>query len=105
MIAISSRLIWNFQGIRTKFQFYNTVFEENGFESNICHSDIAGKYDVFMSVLGKRSKIGTFDTEEEAKQAYINYKQNYIRDFAEKSKGKVQYKTYEAMRNWVVEVV
>ena len=44
------------------------------------------------------------DTEEKARHAYIDYKQNYIVDFAEKSKGRVPYKTYEAMKNWVVEV-
>ena len=45
-----------------------------------------------------------FDTEEEAKQGYIDYKQDYIKNFAKKCKGKVPYKTYEAMMNWVVEI-
>ena len=43
------------------------------------------------------------DTHKEAQKGYIEYKQNYIRDFAEKCKGKVPYKTYIAMLNWKVE--
>ena len=57
-----------------------------------------------MSILGKREEVGTFDTEEEAKQGFIAYKQDYIRNFAKKCKGKVPNKTYEAMVNWVVEI-
>lgn len=37
-------------------------------------------------------------------EGYIDYKQDYIKNFAKKCKGKVPYKTYEAMMNWVVEI-
>lgn len=86
--------------------FTNTLFETTkGTESNIVYNKETGKYDVTMSVLGKREEIGTFDTEEEARQGFIDYKQEYIRNFAKKCKGKVPYKTYEAMMNWKVEIV
>ncbi len=83
--------------------FTNTIFEERGADTNIVLNNDTGKYDVTMSILGKREEVGTFDTEEEAKQGFIAYKQDYIRKFAKKCKGKVPNKTYEAMLNWVVE--
>lgn len=84
--------------------FTNTVFEERGADTNIVLNDDTGKYDVTMSILGKREDVGTFDTEEEARQGFIAYKQDYIRKFAKKCKGKVPHKTYEAMTDWIVEI-
>lgn len=85
--------------------FTNTLFEtRRGTNTCIVLKNSTGKYDVFMSILGKRVEVGTFDTEEEAKQGFVDYKQNYIREFAEKSKGKVPEKTYKAMMNWKVEI-
>ena len=45
-----------------------------------------------------------FDSEEEARQGFIDYKQDYIRNVANKCKGKVPNKTYEAMLKWNVEI-
>lgn len=85
--------------------FTNTLFEERrGTDTNIVLNNNTGKYDVTMSILGKNEKVGTFDTEEEARQGFIDYKQDYIRKFAKKCKGKVPNKTYEAMMNWKVEI-
>lgn len=84
--------------------FTNTIFEERGTDTNIVLNNDTGKYDVTMSILGKKEDVGTFDTEQEAKQGFIAYKQDYIRKFAKKCKGKVPNKTYEAMMNWVVEI-
>lgn len=84
--------------------FTNTIFEERGADTNIVMNNDTGKYDVTMSILGKKEDVGTFDTEEEAKQGFIAYKQDYIRNFAKKCKGKVPNKTYEAMMNWKIEI-
>ena len=85
--------------------FTNTLFETpKGTDTNIVLNNTTGKYNVTMSILGKNEDVGTFDTEEEAKQGYIDYKQDYIKNFAKKCKGKVPYKTYEAMMNWIVEI-
>ena len=54
--------------------------------------------------LGKRIDVGSFDSEEEARQGFIDYKQDYIRNVAKKCEGKVPNKTYEAMLNWKVEI-
>ena len=85
--------------------FTNTLFETlKGADTNIVLKNNTGKYDVTMSVLGKKEDVGTFDTEEEARQGYIDYKQDYIRDYAKKCEGKVPNKTYEAMMNWEVKI-
>lgn len=84
--------------------FTNTLFEERGADTNIVLKNTTGKYDVTMSILGKNEDVGTFDTEEEARQGYIDYKQDYIWNYAKKCKGKVPYKTYEAMMNWQVKI-
>lgn len=84
--------------------FTNTIFEERGADTNIVLNNETGKYDVTMSVLGKKEEVGTFDSEEEAKRGFIDYKQDYIRKFAKKCKGKVPQKTYDAMINWKVEI-
>ena len=63
--------------------FTNTLFEERrGTDTTIVLNNATGKYDVIMSVLGKREEVGSFDTEEEAKQGFIDYKQDYIGKFA-----------------------
>lgn len=84
--------------------FTNTLFEERGADTNIVLNNTTGKYNVTMSVLGKNEDVGTFDTEEEARQGYIDYKQDYIWNYAKKCKGKVPHKTYEAMMNWQVKI-
>lgn len=83
--------------------FTNTIFETRNADAGIVLNDDTGKYDVTMSVLGSKKKVGTFDTHEEAQNGYIEYRQNYIKDVAEKCKGKVPHKTYLAMLNWKVE--
>lgn len=84
--------------------FINTVFEKNGCKTNIKFNEYTGKYEARISILGKTIDIGVFNTEEEARQAFIAYKQNYIKDIADKSKGKLPHKTYEAMKNWIVKI-
>lgn len=84
--------------------FTNTIFEERGADTNITLNADSGKYDVVMSILGKKNEVGSFDTEEEARAGFIAYKQDYIRKVAEDCKGKLPNKTYEAMKNWTVEL-
>lgn len=84
--------------------FTNIVFVEHGTKTCIVFNNVTGKYDVGMSILRKREDIGTFDTEDEANNAFIEYKTDYIRKLAQKSKGKVPEKVYEAMMRWEVEI-
>lgn len=85
--------------------FANTIFEERGLDTNIVLNNTTGKYDVTMSVLGKKEVVGTFDTKEEAKQGYLKYKEGYIRKYAKKCKSKIPDKTYQAMMHWKVEIM
>lgn len=61
------------------------------------------KYRAGLAFCGKKIKIGTFDTEEEAFNAYKEYKEKFIKNMAEKYKNKIPYCAYEAMMNWVVD--
>ena len=103
-ILVEGNKVYSVDTVTLVPHFTNTVFVERGFDANITYNSEKDIYNAYMNIIGKRNHIGEYDTEEEAKQAYIDYKQNYIRDFAEKNKGKVPNKTYEAMKNWVVEV-
>lgn len=105
-ILIPGNTIYSSETCTLVTHFTNTVFETTkGIDSNIVKNNTTGKYDVSMIILGKREEIGSFDTEKEAKQEFINYKNDYISEFAESSKRKVPNKTYEAMMNWKVEII
>jgi hypothetical protein len=104
-ILISGNTVYSPETCTFVTHFANTVFETTkGIASNIVKDNTTDKYETSMVILGKRTKIGTFDTEEEAKQGFLDYKKDYITDFAKSSKGKVPDKTYQAMMNWVVEI-
>lgn len=83
--------------------YANTVFEDRGIKSNIVENSQTGKFDTSMSLLGKKTEIGSFDTKEIAQQELFEAKKNYITKFAIKSKNKVPDKVYYAMKRWKVE--
>ena len=62
------------------------------------------KFRAECKILGKQTKLGYFKTLEEAFQVYKKYKENVIRETAEKYKGKIPYKVYDAMLRWEVEI-
>lgn len=102
-VLISGNTVYGSETCTLIPHFTNTLFENRrGVETNIVFNNTTGKYDVTMSILGKRREVGTFDTEKEARQGFIDYKQDYIRKYTKKCKGKVPNKTYEAMVNWKV---
>lgn len=103
-ILIQGNTVYGSETCSLVSHFTNTVFEDRGMETNIVQNNATGKYDVTMSVLGKKEEVGSFDTEEEAKQGFIDYKQDYINKFAKKCKGKVPNKVYEAMNKWKVKI-
>ena len=104
-ILISGNTVYSPETCTLVPHFTNTVFETTkGIDSNIVKNNAIGKYDVSMTILGKKTEIGSRDTEEEAKRGFIDYKNDYISEFAKSSKGKVPNKTYQAMMNWKVEI-
>ena len=54
--------------------------------------------------IGKTIVLGTYDTVEEAFQAYKKAKEQYIKEVAEEYKDKIPYRLYEAMMNYEVEI-
>jgi hypothetical protein len=67
--------------------------------------DITKKEDRYIAQItmySKHSYIGLFKTPEEAFQAYKIAKEKYIKEVAEKWKGLISYKVYEAMYNYEV---
>ena len=62
------------------------------------------KYRACVATMGKSTKLGTFNTVEEAFDKYKITKEKLIKDVAEKYKDKIPSKTYEAMMNWKIEI-
>ena len=62
------------------------------------------KYEVRLNKEKSRVQIGTFNTPEEAFQAYKTAKEQYIKEVADKWKGLISDKVYEAMYNYEVEI-
>lgn len=103
-ILIPGNTVYGSETCTLVTHFANTIFETTrGMESNIVKNNDTGKYDVSMTILGTKKEVGSFDTEEEATQGFFDYKNDYITEFAKNSKGKVPYKTFEAMTSWNVE--
>ena len=53
---------------------------------------------------GKREYLGSFDTELEAFNAYKKAKESFVKEQAEKWKGKIDDRAYEALMNYEVEI-
>jgi hypothetical protein len=80
----------------------NSLFTKNDCKRN----NYIGVYksgDKFMSQLRKKY-LGTFDTPEEAFQAYKTAKEVRIKEVADKWKGLISDKVYQAMYNYQVEI-
>ena len=52
----------------------------------------------------KKRHLGSFDTPEEAFQAYKVAKESHIKEIADKWKDKIEPRVYEAMYNYKVEI-
>ena len=62
------------------------------------------KYEAYYNGSSKRIHLGLFKTETEAFQAYKTAKEAYIKEVAEKWKGKIDDKVYQALLEWKVEI-
>lgn len=99
-ILISGNTVYSSDTCTIVPHFINTLFEAQGYKTSIKSNDRTGKYDVSVYA-GRKIKVGSYDTYEEAKEAYINYKQTYIQSTARKLKGQLPRKTYMAMMNYI----
>ena len=64
----------------------------------------SGRYSVSFRKDRITQNLGRFDTPEEAFQAYKQAKEAYIKEVAEKWKGDIDPRVYEALMNWTVEI-
>ena len=63
----------------------------------------SGKYAAQISKHGKRFTLGHYSTEIEAFQAYKVEKEAYVKEIAEKWKGKIDARAYNALMEYQVE--
>lgn len=68
------------------------------------YSKINKKYIASYNVDNKKIYIGSFDTPEEAFQAYKIKKEEHIKNIAEKYKGLISERVYQALKNYTVEI-
>ena len=61
------------------------------------------KYEAYYNA-DKRVHLGLFKTSEEAFQAYKTAKEAYIKEVAERWKGKIDDKVYQALLEWKIEI-
>ncbi len=64
----------------------------------------AGKFKVRISVEGKQKHVGRYYCEKEAFYAYKVAKEQYIKEVANKWKGQIDVRVYEALINWEVNI-
>ena len=64
----------------------------------------SGRWQSQIRVDGKQLFLGTFDTQIEAHLAYVEAKEFHIHEIAEKWKGDIEDKAYEALSNWKVDI-
>ena len=65
---------------------------------------VGTKYQSTVYLKGESVYLGTFNTEEEAFQAYKTAKESYIKEVADKWKDKIDPRVYEAMYKYQVEI-
>ena len=63
------------------------------------------KYIARCNVNGNRIFLGTYKTLEEAFKTYKQYKENLIKEIANKYKNQIPDKLYRALLNYEVEII
>lgn len=59
-------------------------------------------FEVYISKGGKKSYLGSYNTEEEAFNIYKSSKESYLKSLAESWRGRVSDEVYKALSTWVV---
>lgn len=87
----------------------NTLFI-NGLSSRgdcpvgVYYDENKKRYRANVNSGGEQKKLGEYKTAEEAFNKYKEFKESIIKDMAERYKGEIPYKAYEAMMNWKIEI-
>ena len=70
----------------------------------VCYNKRDKKFVAKLKVSSKNTHIGSFNTEIEAFQAYKQAKEAYIKEVANKWKGRIDLRVYEALMKYQVEI-
>ena len=71
----------------------------------VCFHKCSGKFVAQINLNGaKRKHLGTFNTEIEAFKAYKEAKESYVKELANKWKGQIDNRAYNALMNYQVEI-
>lgn len=110
-ILIKGNLIYSPETVCLVPQLINSLFINTSGKKNrgdyplgVYFEKDKKKYRACMSFMGKRIKLGTFDTAEAAFYRYKEYKEDFLKDIAEQYKDKIPDKIYQAMINWIIEI-
>lgn len=70
----------------------------------VCFNIGCRKFTANISCYGERITLGVYNTPEEAFLIYKEAKEKYIKDVANKWKGKIASKAYEALMQWEISI-
>ncbi len=84
--------------------FTSRVDNTNGLPTGVNYDKTGTKYTARIQISKIPKQLGTFDTIEEAFQAYKVAKEAYIKEIANKWRGKITERCYWAMMNYIVEI-
>ena len=82
--------------------FTDRTFDRGEYPVGVCFHKNTGKLAASCSVNGKRKHLGLFDNPEEAFNTYKLFKEDECKKLANKWRGKIDERVYNAMINWVV---
>ena len=89
-------------------QYINILFNNNPKNRGACKIGVTlnrdGKFYAKVSMWGKQVFLGSFKTEDEAYEAYKSSKESYVKEVADKYKGKIDHRVYEYLNNFKLEV-
>lgn len=74
---------------------------EKGLPAGVSVSTV-GRYISSLNIQKIKTHTGVYDTPEEASAAYVKAKEGYIHSLAEKWKGKIEERAYQALKSWTV---
>ena len=84
--------------------FLNSKEHRGKFPIGVCLDKSTNQFRASISVNKKRVKLHRWDTPEEAFLEYKETKEKQIQEIADKYKGKIPSKVYNAMVNWKIEI-
>lgn len=85
--------------------FTKTNSKRGQFYIGVHYNKKENKYVARVNKSSQKIYVGIFNTPEEAFQAYKTAKEGYIKEVADKWKGKITEQVYEAMYNYQVEII